>query len=151
MIEKMALLCWQHDRLVAHSEQRLAGCLKAGDDIVTALLGREATTMAESRLDRAINRLHRDLLFLAHYRQRAQEADAKHHAKQGTKALLGESGQQEEAGELPREVLTGLSEPQSENAETLGSQGETPVRSADWRERVGTKPSPMDSGYRAAS
>jgi hypothetical protein len=81
MIEKMALLCWQHDRLVACSEQRLAVRLKAGDDTVTALIGRETTTMAESLLDRAISRIHRDLLFLARYRERNREADARRRAK----------------------------------------------------------------------
>jgi hypothetical protein len=82
MVEKMALLCWQHDRLMAHSEQRLADCLKAGDDIVTALMGREATTMAESRLDRVISRIHRDLLFLARYRERARQADERERARE---------------------------------------------------------------------
>jgi hypothetical protein len=82
LVERMALLCWQHDRLVTHSERRLAARLEAGDDVVTALLARESTTVAESRLDRVIARIHSDLIFLASYRERARKQDARRRAQQ---------------------------------------------------------------------
>lgn len=92
LVERLAFLCSRLERLSVHARRKLARALAAGEDSVAALLRLEQIAPAEARLQRAIVRLHKDLLFLGRYRQRTRQQDADREARQRARNSRADAG-----------------------------------------------------------
>jgi hypothetical protein len=123
--------------------------------------------VAESRLDRVIARIHRDLIFLARYRERARQQDARRRAQQTVGERL--ASLEAEAQHLLEPPCAAADEPRMEVSEPVvkepaaagpeasvsgathgsplprpsedhTSQEETPARTEDWEQIVESNP-----------
>jgi hypothetical protein len=171
LIARLALLCWRQDRLLSLSQRKLVHSLQAGDDPLDAVLGAEVVTTAEAKLERAIVRTHRDLLFLARYRERQRQDDARQEAKREAKTwardldaqvaleaeglmqrLRARRAEREEA--VPTEVEAEPEERSAEPVEAAAADmadAEMPNESTPWWKNGGTKPQNNGSGFGGSS
>jgi hypothetical protein len=69
IVDEMAALWWRLVRLNGHAQWRLRNRVKPGADLLAAVKESESLGVAEARLQRALSRLRKDLLFLQRYRQ----------------------------------------------------------------------------------
>jgi hypothetical protein len=73
IVVRLAMKWWRLERLDTIAQTRFSARLDQDADPMTALLEAEAIAPAEARLERAIARLHKDLLFLHRYRERERQ------------------------------------------------------------------------------
>src|SRR5262249_12050879 len=82
LVERIALLTWRRNRLLTQAHRNLGEGLAEGYTPRGCVLSSEDIIAAETKLDRAISRMHRDLVFLHRYRGKALQEDLRRTARE---------------------------------------------------------------------
>jgi hypothetical protein len=143
LVESLSLLKWRLVRLRAWAQACLVRDLENELDPLEAVIESERIGVPEARLERSIVRLHKDLLFLARYRQRNEEADARRQPRQAPKPAsespLAEPAPAEK--EDRQQAVTAAPEPQKSTAPSAVDSWLSPYE-IERRKRLLWKPTP---------